>query len=95
MVKTTNTRITITISKKQYKWLENLCAEKSMKMSKLISWMLYQKSNDVEHTKNLLENPKEELDQVEEESLEEFRERIIATTERIKREHENSTINKN
>lgn len=65
MVKNTNTRITITISKKQYKWLDELCQEKGMKMSKLISWLLYQKSVDVVNTKNLLEDPQTELNRIE------------------------------
>lgn len=66
MVKNTNTRITITISKKQYKWLTELCEEKDMKMSKLISWLLYQKTIDVVNTRNLLEHPDEELSRIDE-----------------------------
>lgn len=66
MVKNTNTRLTITISKKQYRWLTELCKEKDMKMSKLISWLLYQKSVDVVNTRNLLEHPEEELSRIDE-----------------------------
>lgn len=72
MVKKTNTRLTITISKKQYKWLDELCKEKGMKMSKLIAWLLWQKSNDVEHTKRLLEEPKKELEEISDEELEQI-----------------------
>ena len=72
MVKNTNTRITITISKKQYKWLNELCEEKGMKMSKLISWLLYQKTIDVVNTRNLLDHPEEELNKTDEISEEEL-----------------------
>ena len=72
MVKNSNTRITITISKKQYKWLNELCEEKGMKMSKLISWLLYQKTIDVVNTRNLLDHPDEELNKTDEISEEEL-----------------------
>ena len=88
MVKNTNTRITITISKKQYKWLTELCEEKNMKMSKLISWLLYQKTIDVVNTRNLLEHPEEELSKVDEISNEEILEKFYTAFPNLKETEE-------
>lgn len=68
-VKKSNTRIIITISKKQYNWLVDLCSKKQMKMSKLISWLLWQKTKDVEHTTQLLNDPEEAISKMEEETI--------------------------
>ena len=47
MVKDTNQRVTITITKKQYKWLLDQSLKKEITISKFISWLLIAKCNEI------------------------------------------------
>lgn len=62
-----NVRIIITISKKQFKWIEDFSNKKHLSKSKLISWLLAKKTEDVISTLKLNTNPKEEVAKVKQE----------------------------
>ena len=58
-----NIRIYITISKKQYNWLEDFASKKNITKSKLISWLLAKKTKDVIDTLKLDKQPLEAVEE--------------------------------
>lgn len=64
MVKDTNKRITITISKKLFEWLSSQAQSKDITISKFISWMLGKKAFEIMEYLNLNVSNMEELEEV-------------------------------
>lgn len=83
-VKKSNTRIIITISNKQKKWIDGMCEKLHLKQSKLIAWLLWTKSKDVQETKTLIEEPTKAIEQQEGETLsDEYMEEVIKNIDRL------------
>lgn len=53
MIKDTNIRIQITLSKAQANWLKNLCKKAGISTSKYISWILSKKADELLNLLNL------------------------------------------
>lgn len=53
MVKGSNIRIQITLSKAQANWLKNLCKKAGISTSKYISWILSKKADELLNLLNL------------------------------------------
>lgn len=47
MIKENNTRITITVSKKQFDWLKKFTKKHNITISKYIVWLLSKKANEL------------------------------------------------
>lgn len=59
-----NVRVFITLSIKQNKWLDDFSKKKHLTKSKLISWLLAKKTQDVIDTLNLNTHPQEEVKKI-------------------------------
>lgn len=66
-----NVRFCITISKKQYNWLNDFSKKKHLRISQLISWLLAKKTKDVIDTLNLNTQPHEEIKKIDYEEISE------------------------
>lgn len=81
-----NIRFNITISKKQYAWLLDFSKKKHLTISKLISWLLAKKTQDVVATLNLNKNPQEEVEKIEQELIaDEEMNSLLDTLNRMKK----------
>ncbi len=64
MVKNTNKRITITITKGQFKWLSQQAKIKDITLSKFISWLLVAKASEIRDYLDLNVNSFDELREI-------------------------------
>lgn len=61
MIKETNERITITLSKNQVNWLKKLAKSKGITISKLVSYILM---SDIEKLYTILERENQDFDEL-------------------------------
>lgn len=61
-----------------------MCEKLHLKQSKLIAWLLWTKSKDVQETKTLIEEPTKAIEQQEGETLsDEYMEEVIKNIDRL------------
>lgn len=61
MIKNDNIRFNITLSKKQYKWLSEICKKRGISKSKFINWILSLKAREMIELLNINKYSLEEL----------------------------------